>query len=120
MLLHSLVMMTGLACSLPGKLLTYPSLYRNLFDDPLTLGGVLLAMLVWTILYLPLIWYLEKVIPGKFGISLPFYFPLMVRGQSAVGAWNLGSIGLRVVFRSVLAFLLDQGQKAAGQAIWLL
>jgi len=54
------------------------NLHANMFGDELNVGSVLIAMLCWTfLLYLPLIWYLEKVLPSKFGISLPFYFLCM-------------------------------------------
>jgi hypothetical protein len=31
-------------------------------------------MIFWTLVYIPLIWYFEKIMPKQFGISLPFYF----------------------------------------------
>lgn len=34
------------------------------------------AMIIWSIIYLPITWYLEKVYPGDYGIPLPFYFPI--------------------------------------------
>ncbi len=53
--------------------------YQNLFDDPLNLGSIISAMIIWSIIYLPITWYLEKVYPGDYGIPLPFYFPITVR-----------------------------------------
>jgi len=58
------------------KSLILSNLSQNLFDDPLNVASVLLAAVCWSFLfYIPLIWYFEKVMPGKFGIALPFYFP---------------------------------------------
>lgn len=60
------------------RTLNMNNLHSNLFGDQLNVGSVLLAMLCWTVLlYIPLIWYFEKIMPGKFGIALPFYFPFM-------------------------------------------
>jgi ATP-binding cassette subfamily A (ABC1) protein 3 len=59
--------------------LSMDNLGQNLFDDPLNVAAVLVAATCWSLFfYLPLIWYFEKVMPGKFGIALPFYFPFMV------------------------------------------
>jgi len=55
------------------------NLFENLFDDPLNLGTILILMLVWSFLYLPLTWYIEKIMPGQFGIPLPFYFIVSVK-----------------------------------------
>jgi hypothetical protein len=46
----------------------------NLFNDSVNVGGLLMFMIFWTIIYIPLIWYFEKIMPKQFGISLPFYF----------------------------------------------
>nr|UOU03314.1 ATP-binding cassette subfamily A3-like 1 [Brachionus rubens] len=53
-----------------------PQLFDNIYDDPLRLGAILICMLSWSIIYFPLTWYLENILPGDFGIPLPFYFPL--------------------------------------------
>ena len=55
------------------------NLFENLFDDPLNLGTILILMLVWSFVYLPLTWYIEKIMPGQFGIPLPFYFIVSVK-----------------------------------------
>lgn len=34
-------------------------------------------MLLWSAFYIPLIWYFEKILPGQFGVPLPFYFIFM-------------------------------------------
>ena len=54
-------------------------LFENLYDDPLKLGAILISMLAWSILYFPVTWYLENILPGDFGLPLPFYFPLSVK-----------------------------------------
>nr|APD26547.1 ATP-binding cassette transporter subfamily A member 3-like X1 protein [Brachionus koreanus] len=51
-------------------------LFDNIYDDPLRLGAILISMLAWSILYFPFTWYLENILPGDFGLPLPFYFPL--------------------------------------------
>ena len=61
-----------------GKSLDYSSLYTNLFGDGLNLGGVLACMLAYSILYIPIAWYIERIFPGEYGAPLPLYFPFMV------------------------------------------
>ncbi|CAF0703608.1 unnamed protein product [Brachionus calyciflorus] len=60
-----------------GKSLSYSNLYTNIFDDSLNLGAVLAAMIGWTLVYIPITWYIERILPGEFGAPLPFYFPFM-------------------------------------------
>ena len=50
-----------------------------MFDDTLNLGSVLGAMIVASFLYLPIAWYIERILPGDYGVPLPLYFPFMVR-----------------------------------------
>jgi ATP-binding cassette subfamily A (ABC1) protein 3 len=52
------------------------NLFTNLFEDPQNLGSIIIAMLLWCCVYLCMTWYLEKVLPGEYGIALPFYFVL--------------------------------------------
>ena len=52
--------------------------YENIFNDPLNLGCIMIAMLFWSFVYNILIWYLEKIFPGEYGVPLPFYFIVMV------------------------------------------
>lgn len=54
-------------------------LFSNLFDDGLTLGGILIAMLAWSAVYLVLSWYIERIFPGEYGVKMPWYFPFMVK-----------------------------------------
>lgn len=42
------------------------------------LGSLWIAMIFWSIVYIVLGWYLEKVFPGEYGVKMPFYFPFMV------------------------------------------
>jgi hypothetical protein len=51
---------------------------RNLYDDGLTIAGVLIAMLCWSFFYLILSWYIERIFPGEYGVKMPVYFPIMV------------------------------------------
>ncbi len=32
-------------------------------------------MILCSLLYLLMSWYLEKILPGEYGVPLPFYFP---------------------------------------------
>ena len=59
------------------KELSYSNMYTNLFNDPVTVGGMLLMMMAWTVIYLPIAWYIERIFPGEYGAPLPFYFPFM-------------------------------------------
>ena len=51
------------------------SLYAH---DTLNLGSVMFIMTFWTLIYLPITWYVENISPGQYGTPLPFYFPFMV------------------------------------------
>ena len=53
-------------------------MFKSLFDEGQTLGGLILVMLFWSCFYLILSWYIERIWPGEFGVKLPFYFPFMV------------------------------------------
>lgn len=46
--------------------------------DELTPAMILLMLVVDLLLYLLLVWYVDQVSPGKYGVPLPFYFPLQV------------------------------------------
>ena len=43
-----------------------------------SVGGLLLSMISWSIVFVILSWYIEKIRPGDYGIKLPLYFPFMV------------------------------------------
>ncbi|KAG1683898.1 ATP-binding cassette sub-family A member 3 [Nymphon striatum] len=46
-------------------------------DDTLTLSHILLMLLLDSILYFLITWYVEAVYPGEYGLSQPLYFPFM-------------------------------------------
>ncbi|CAG9816334.1 unnamed protein product [Phaedon cochleariae] len=55
--------------------------FNNLFtpntpDDTLTLGLILVMLLVDSLIYLLIALYVEKVLPGEYGVALPWYFPV--------------------------------------------
>ncbi|CAF0946948.1 unnamed protein product [Brachionus calyciflorus] len=53
------------------------NLFSSLFDDGFNLGLVFISMLSWSLFLIPLMWYLNKILPSKFGIPMPFYFLFM-------------------------------------------
>ncbi|CAF1010697.1 unnamed protein product, partial [Didymodactylos carnosus] len=54
---------------------TYNDLYRNLFDFyPLYMGILMLLMLIWSVIYMILAIYIERINPGEFGVALPWYY----------------------------------------------
>ena len=44
-------------------------------DDALSVQVVMVMLVVDTILYMVLVWYIEGVWPGRYGVAKPFYFP---------------------------------------------
>ena len=44
-------------------------------DDDFSLGAVFLMMIVNSVMYGVLTWYIENVFPGEFGTPQPWYFP---------------------------------------------
>ncbi|CAF2638906.1 unnamed protein product [Rotaria sp. Silwood2] len=54
---------------------TFRDLYSNIFTYPLYIGICLLLMIVYSIIYMVLAVYIERINPGQFGISQPFYYP---------------------------------------------
>lgn len=44
----------------------------------MNVGGVLAVQLTWTLVYIPISWYIERIFPGEYGAPQPFYFPFMV------------------------------------------
>ncbi|XP_014665300.1 PREDICTED: ATP-binding cassette sub-family A member 2-like isoform X2 [Priapulus caudatus] len=45
-------------------------------DDDFTLYEVTIMMIVDTVLYIVLMWYIENIHPGSYGLPKPWYFPL--------------------------------------------
>uniref|UniRef100_T1JTR1 ABC transporter domain-containing protein n=1 Tax=Tetranychus urticae TaxID=32264 RepID=T1JTR1_TETUR len=83
-----------ISCFLPNMALTlairviqqkeiygYGATWSNLFEPAsvfgeLSLGIIIIILFVTSLMYIPLIYYLEKVIPSQYGISKPWLFPL--------------------------------------------
>lgn len=62
--------------------------WNNLFtpvtpDDDMTLGYVMLALLVASIIQMTLALYIEQIKPGDFGVAEPWYFPFTVKFWSS-------------------------------------
>ncbi len=53
---------------------TFQQLYSNIFDYPLYIGVCLLLMLIYSIIYMFLAIYVERLNPGEFGISQPWNY----------------------------------------------
>jgi len=72
------------------KSLGFRQLFKSVFYDinegedhfdakATTIGGLLLTMMFWSFFFAVISWYIEKVLPGEFGIKLPLNFPFTVR-----------------------------------------
>ena len=55
-------------------MLTFNELYSNIFDYPLYIGICLWMMLIYSIIYVFLATYIERVNPGEFGIAQPWNY----------------------------------------------
>lgn len=58
--------------------------WHNLFepvtvDDDFSLAQVLALLLLDSVLYALVAWYLEAVFPGEYGVPRPWYFFILVR-----------------------------------------
>ncbi len=53
---------------------TFQQLYTNIFDYPLYIGICLLLMLIYSVIYMFLAVYVERLNPGEFGISQPWNY----------------------------------------------
>ena len=47
-------------------------------SDNLTLADIWLSHIISSVVFLVLLWYLDNVRPGRFGVAQPFYFPFTV------------------------------------------
>lgn len=47
-------------------------------DDNFSLAYIMMMMVVDTVLYGIITWYIEAVFPGEYGVPLPWYFPFTV------------------------------------------
>lgn len=52
-----------------GGMATFEHLYVNIFDYPLYIGVCLLLMLIYSVIYMFLAVYVERLNPGEFGVS---------------------------------------------------
>lgn len=60
-----------------GEGLQWSNLWRPVnIDDNLTVGSTICLMFISSIIYMLIALYVEKVVPGSFGISEKWYFPL--------------------------------------------
>ncbi|UJR09005.1 hypothetical protein I4U23_013254 [Adineta vaga] len=57
-----------------GGMATYQHLYSNVFDYPLYIGVCLLLMLIYSVIYMFLAVYVERLNPGEFGVSQPWNY----------------------------------------------
>ena len=48
-----------------GQSLSYSNMYTNLYDQTLNLGGIMGMMILWTLIYIPIAWYIERIFPGE-------------------------------------------------------
>ena len=55
-------------------MLTFNELYTNIFDYSLYVGICLLMMLIYSVIYVFLATYLERINPGEFGIAQPWNY----------------------------------------------
>lgn len=53
---------------------TFGQLYSNIFDYPLYIGVCLLLMLIYSVIYMFLAVYVERLNPGEFGVSQPWNY----------------------------------------------
>lgn len=90
------IMQTVFQFERSGVNLSMSKLYVNIFNDPVTVGGLLALMIFWTIVYVPIAWYIERIFPGEYGAPLPFYFPFMksywFRSDNQVGDLKFSEI----------------------------
>ena len=74
---------------------SYQNLYTNLFTYPLYIGVCLWLMLFYSVIYLLLAIYIERVNPGEFGVAQPwnYFFKKSYwnpRATAAVQPANMG------------------------------
>ena len=55
-------------------MVTFAQLYSNLFNYPLYIGVCLLLMLIYSVIYLLLAIYVERINPGEFGVAQPWNY----------------------------------------------
>ena len=57
-------------------------------DDDFALLHVILMLLLDSLIYAGIAWYIEAVYPGEYGIPRPLYFPLLVSCPFTVHSKN--------------------------------
>ena len=60
-------------------------------DDALSVQTIMGMLVVDTILYMVLVWYIEGVWPGRYGVAKPLYFPFQPSywlGQKTWLSWS--------------------------------
>ena len=63
-----------------GAGLQWSTLFRRIRpEDPLTMGSVWIMFLVDIVFYGLVVWYMDNVAPGKYGVAKKFYFLFQVR-----------------------------------------
>nr|XP_053628150.1 phospholipid-transporting ATPase ABCA3-like [Cherax quadricarinatus] len=88
-----------LACFIPNMAMTLAFRVMQMFEgralgihwnhlwdtgnprDELTPAMILLMLILDSFIYCVLIWYIDQVSPGKYGVALPWYFPFQVSSQ---------------------------------------
>jgi ATP-binding cassette subfamily A (ABC1) protein 3 len=72
LIFYSIIILTS---ALPlGSMATFGQLYSNLFTYPLYIGICLLLMLIYSVMYMLLAVYIERINPGEFGVAQPWYY----------------------------------------------
>ncbi|CAF2071729.1 unnamed protein product [Rotaria magnacalcarata] len=64
-----------------GNMTTFKDFYSNLFTYPLYIGVCLLLMIAYSIIYMVLAVYIERINPGQFGVSQPFFYPCLRKNK---------------------------------------
>ena len=58
-----------------GSGITWGTLFSRISaDDPLSMGYVFIMFMVDIVLYSVIVWYVDKIAPGKYGVAEKWYF----------------------------------------------
>ena len=72
-------LLTGVCICVVGEGVQWSNLNRPVsIDDNLSFLDILLMFLVDIVMYLVLMWYVEAVFPGSYGVPRRWYFPFQV------------------------------------------
>ena len=59
--------------------MTWANVFKPVvLSDNLTLGHVWLCHILFSLICIVILWYIDNVRPGKFGVAQPLYFPFTV------------------------------------------